>query len=115
MKELPDLIDLYEHNKDKGVVVVGVNFEEISLQDLKRFVVEYDIPFPVLHSEPIPVTPLGRVPALPTTYIIDPNGKLVAGEIGIVTRQHLEDYIASKMDTGEYDSVPVVQKKKSVL
>jgi hypothetical protein len=50
----------------------------------------------VLRSEPVPVTALGKVPALPTTYIIDPNGNVVAGEVGLVSRQDLEDYIASK-------------------
>lgn len=50
----------------------------------------------MLRSEPVPVTPLGKVPALPTTYIIDPDGKVVAGEVGLVSRQNLEDYIARK-------------------
>jgi hypothetical protein len=54
------------------------------------------IPYPVLRSEPAPSTPLGPVPALPTTYIINPDGKVVAGEVGLVTRQNLEDYIAGK-------------------
>lgn len=35
-------------------------------------------------------------PALPTTYIIDPDGKVVAGEVGLVSRQDLEEYIAGK-------------------
>jgi len=33
---------------------------------------------------------------LPTTYIIDPHGKVVAGEVGLVSRQNFEDYIAGK-------------------
>jgi hypothetical protein len=44
----------------------------------------------------VPVTALGKVPALPTTYIIDPDGNVVAGEVGLVSRQSLEDYIAGK-------------------
>jgi peroxiredoxin len=96
MKELPDLVSMHEGNKDKDIVVVGVNFESIGNEQLKTFVAEQSIPYPVLRSEPIPVTALGKVPALPTTYIIDPDGKVVAGEVGLVSRQDLEDYIASK-------------------
>ena len=96
MKELPDLVDLHENNKDKDIVVVGVNFETIDNEQLKSFVEKLSIPYPVLRSEPVPVTALGKVPALPTTYIIDPAGKVVAGEVGLVSRQDLEDYIASK-------------------
>ena len=96
MKELPDLVALHEDNKDKDIVVVGVNFESIGNDQLKVFVAEQSIPYLVLRSEPVPVTALGKVPALPTTYIIDPDGKVVAGEVGLVSRQNLEDYIAGK-------------------
>ena len=100
LKELPDLVSLHENSRDKGIVVVGVNFEAIGQGALKAFVAKQAIPFLILRSEPIPVTPLGRVPALPTTYIIDPQGKLVAGEVGIVTRQNIEDYITTNQAKG---------------
>ena len=96
MKELPELISLHESNKDKNIVVVGINFEDIESKDLKQFVSEKAIPYTVLNTEPVRVTPLGKVPALPTTYIINPEGKVVAGEVGIVTQENLEDYIAQK-------------------
>ena len=96
MKELPDLVDMHESNKDKDIVVVGVNFETIGNEQLKSFVEKLSIPYPVLRSEPVPVTAVGKVPALPTTYIIDPAGKVVAGQVGLVTQQDLEDYIAGK-------------------
>jgi len=96
MKELPDLVAMHENNKDKDIVVVGVNFESIDNDQLKAFVAKQSIPYPVLRSEPVPVTALGKVPALPTTYIIDPDGKVVAGEVGLVSRQNLEDYITGK-------------------
>jgi len=96
MKELPELIDLHENNKDNDIVVVGINFEEIKRENLKAFVSKKSIPYAVLNTVPVKETPLGLVPALPTTYIIDPEGNVVAGEIGIVTRENLETYIAQK-------------------
>ena len=95
MKELPELIDFHENN-DVDAVVVGINFEAIEPKDLKEFVNTKTIPYPVLSTLPVKNTPLGSVPALPTTYIIDPEGKVVAGEIGIVTRENLESYISQK-------------------
>ncbi len=96
MKELPDLVSLHQGNKDNDIVVVGINFESIAPERLKTFVAKHSIPYTVLRTEPVPRTPLGSVPALPTTYIIDPTGKVVAGEIGIVTREDLEDYIGQQ-------------------
>jgi len=95
-KELPDLAALHQKHRDRDIVVIGINFEDIGLRELKQFVAEQQIPYPVLRSKPVRNTPLGPVPALPTTYIIDPTGKPVAGEVGIVSQQHIEDYIASQ-------------------
>lgn len=95
-KELPDLVSLHENNRDQDIVVIGINFEEIGQNELKKFVAEQQIPYPVLRSEPVRSTPLGPVRALPTTYIINPAGKVVAGEVGLVTQQNIEDYIAAQ-------------------
>ena len=95
IKELPELIDFHTNN-DLNAVVVGINFEEIEAKELKAFVNTKTIPYAVLSTVPVRKTPLGPVPALPTTYIIDPEGNVVAGEIGIVTREGLETYISQK-------------------
>ena len=96
IKELPDLISLHEDHKDGDIVVVGINFESIDPARLKAFVAKHSISYPVLRTDPIPMTPLGPVPALPATYIIDPSGKTVAGEVGIVTQKNLEDYVEGR-------------------
>lgn len=111
IKELPDLISLHEGNKDSDIAVVGVNFETISNERLKTFVAKHSIPYMVLRTEPVPMTPLGPVPALPATYIIDPGGKTVAGEIGIVTQENLENYIQDKKATDNYAGDTVVNNK----
>lgn len=96
MKEMPELISLHESNKNNDIVVVGISFESIEQKYLKEFVSDKSIPYTVLNTEPVQVTPIGKVPALPTTYIIDPEGKVVAGDVGIITQQDIEDYIANK-------------------
>jgi len=50
----------------------------------------------VLRSEPSATTPLGPIPGLPTTYIIAPDGSPVARQVGPVTGEQLDDYIAKK-------------------
>jgi hypothetical protein len=48
--------------------------------------------------DPIPVTTLGPVLGLPTTYIISPEGERVARQEGPVTRKALEAYLARKRE-----------------
>ena len=39
---------------------------------------------------------LGPVPALPTTYIVSPDGEVVARQVGPITAQALESFIKRK-------------------
>ena len=95
LEEIPDLVDLYDNNRDK-LVVLGINHEEVNDEYLKEFVESHLISYPVLRAEPVPVTPLGPVLGLPTTYIISPEGEAMARQEGPVTREAIEKYIARK-------------------
>jgi thiol-disulfide isomerase/thioredoxin len=95
-EEIPDLVDFHDRHKEKDAVVVGINFEDIGTEQLATFVDSFLISYTVLRSEPSAETPLGPIPGLPTTYIIAPDGSPVARQVGPVTTQQLEDYIAKK-------------------
>ena len=97
LEEIPDLVDLYENNR-KDVVVLGIAYEEVNLDYLKEFVESHFISYPVLRMDPIPVTTLGPVLGLPTTYIISPEGERVARQEGPVTRKAIEAYLARKRE-----------------
>jgi len=109
IKELPDLAELHEENKGSNIVVVGINYETISNERLKGFVDAYEIPYPIWRSAELLVTPLGNVPALPTTYIIDPEGNAIAGEVGVMSKQALKDYIAKQMTLEKYSKYNIKQ------
>ena len=59
-------------------MVLGVNMEDIRLAPLAEFAEDMFVSYPVLRSRPKPMGELGRVTGLPTTYIVSPEGKLVA-------------------------------------
>ena len=73
-----------------------MNFEDIGVEQLTSFVDSFLISYPILRSEPLPATPLGPIPGLPTTYIIAPDGSPVARQVGPITGEQLEEYIERK-------------------
>jgi thiol-disulfide isomerase/thioredoxin len=95
LEEIPDLVALYEDNRDT-IVVLGIDFEEVNSDYLREFVDSHLISYPVMNTEPVPVTELGPVLGLPTSYIISPEGELMARQEGPVTRAAVEKYIARK-------------------
>lgn len=97
LEEIPDLVDFHERHKDRDAVVVGINYEDIDPKQLRAFVEEYFISYPVLvSSDMAPPNPDMPVGGLPTTYIISPEGELVARQVGSITADLLEKYLARK-------------------
>jgi thiol-disulfide isomerase/thioredoxin len=99
LEEIPDLVELYEENRD-SLVVIGVDYEEVNEEYLREFVDSHFMSYPVVRMDPVPVTPLGPVLGLPTTYIISPQGERVARQEGPVTREAIEAYLERKQQEG---------------
>ena len=92
-EELPELEVFHSNHKDKDAVVLGVAMERIKKERLQKFVEEQFLSYPILVMEPAASTELGRVPGLPTSYLIDPQGELAARQVGPVTLEDLEAFI----------------------
>ena len=95
-EELPELEVFHANHKDKDAVVLGVAMERIKKERLKAFVDEQFLSYPILMMNPAASTELGRVPGLPTSYLINPKGELVARQVGPVTVEDLESFINSE-------------------
>jgi peroxiredoxin len=92
-EELPELEVFHSNHKDKDAVVLGVAMERIKKERLQKFVEAQFLSYPILMMDPAASTELGRVPGLPTSYLIDPQGELAARQVGPVTLEDLETFI----------------------
>lgn len=94
LEEIPDLVAFHDRHRDKDAVVLGINFEDIPQDQLRAFVDEYFISYPVLRNgDMAPPSERLDVGGLPTTYIISPEGVPVARQVGTVTAEALEKFI----------------------
>ncbi|MEW7979820.1 MAG: TlpA disulfide reductase family protein [Candidatus Sedimenticola endophacoides] len=91
--EMPELDAFHREHKDQDAVVVGVNLERIGLERLNEFVEMQEVSYPIMHSASSFKTALGRVKVMPTTYIVSPQGELVAREEGMVDKEMLEGFL----------------------
>lgn len=74
--EIPELNALAKQWEEKGVTVVGVNFDALRGEELKKASEALGISFTVLADDPGERLDLPRSEALPVTYIIDDKGKI---------------------------------------
>jgi peroxiredoxin len=77
--ETPDLVRLYEIHRKKGLVVLGVNLDDIIIPaseglDLQKFLQQIEVSYPILKGNEDVFDAYGQVPAQPTTFLIDSKG-----------------------------------------
>ena len=94
--EMPELQSFHDDHADKGAVVLGINAENIGEQQLKDFLETYFITYPIYMAGPTRESGLGSIPGLPTTFVVSPDGELVARQVGPVTREMLEIFIEKR-------------------
>lgn len=93
-REMPALQAAYEAYRDKGVVVVGVNFGE-SQATVRGFLSRRGVTFPVvLDRDQQITTKVYGVKSFPTTVFIDPRGTVQAVHVGELNRQLIDQYLA---------------------
>jgi len=95
LEEIPDLSDFHDRHKDKDAVVLGINTETLTQQRLADFSDSYLISYPVLRgsNDASASYMLGPVPALPTTYIVSPSGRVMARQVGPLTGEMIESFM----------------------
>jgi len=88
--EMPSMEKLYRRFKAAGLEIVAVNLQE-DRDSVQRFVDEYELSFPVLLDTTGRIGATYGARSIPTTYIVDRDGFVLAGTIG-----------AREWDTEEY-------------
>ena len=89
--EMPSMEKLYRRFKDKGLEIVAVNLHE-DRSSVQSFVDEYELSFTVLLDSTGRVGATYGARSIPTTYILDRDGFVLAGTIG--TREwNTEEYL----------------------
>ena len=94
LKEIPDLIALYEQRKD--VIVIGVAMDVDDPKVVLDFVKSMSINYPIVLGDRKIASQLDDVSLLPSTYFFDPEGNPAARQQGIISRESIEEFIDSK-------------------
>lgn len=80
--EMPTIEALYQRYKDRGLEVLAVNLDVLSTAGVEAFVKEVGVTFRVVLDPSGATARAYRVLGLPTSYLIDRAGNLVAREVG---------------------------------
>ena len=92
LKEMPELSAL--HVMREQVEVVGLAYEDISVEDMRAFLEQHPVAYPIMIVDPMdPPRDFATPRGLPTTYLIAPDGKVARHFLGPVTAHDLENAV----------------------
>ncbi len=87
--EIPVLIDLAKRYKDR-LQIVGVSVDDEDPEDVKKFAEHFGMNYPIVMASPEIVAEYGGVPALPTLFVINTDGKVVQKHEGLYSPELYE-------------------------
>lgn len=94
-EEIPGYVDLYHKYKKDGLVIVGASLDQNGPKVVKDFVRNYSVSYPIALADPTIVSQFGGVDAIPTTFLIDRQGRIRDKKVGEMPTQEYEQKIKS--------------------
>jgi peroxiredoxin len=108
--EIPWLEKLHDQYAAQGLEILGVSEDDLDLDDQAKLLKEkkdiadsaarLHINYPVLIDDNNVAKPYGGIDALPTTFFVDRNGKVVATTVGLADRDEIEADIKKALGSG---------------
>lgn len=93
-KELPELAAFAREHVRDHIKVWGLSVDtDASVDELAMFAQEHDVGYPIFKINPQALRVFGNIPGIPTTFLINPKGELVARHVGAMTANELMQMI----------------------
>lgn len=114
--EMPWLVDLQNKYGSQGLQIVGVAMDDSSKEDIAKFAKDMGVNYPVLLGKNA-VADEYAVPAMPESFFIGRDGKIMDKIIGLRSKSDLEDAVKAALNTqtgtsSASSSGPAVQPQK---
>jgi len=97
--EMPWFVDLQKEYGPQGLQIVGVAMDDSNKEDIAKFAKDMGVNYPVLIGKEAVGDEYGGVPALPESFFIGRDGKIVDKIIGLKGKGEIEDSIKKALDT----------------
>ena len=98
--EIPWFIEFEQTFKDKGFAVLGVSMDEEGWDIVKPYLEKSKINYRVLIGDDMTAQNYGGVDSLPTSFLLDKEGRIAATHIGLVSKSVYQNDINTLLGSG---------------
>ena len=95
--EIPWFMDFETRYKDRGFAVLGISMDEEGWEVVKPYIADHRINYRILLGNDEVGQKYGGVDSLPTTFVIDRQGRVVSRHVGLVSKSDYENEIKQSL------------------
>lgn len=100
--EIPDFIRLQDQYGSKGFAVIGISVDQNGKRILPGFAQALRINYPILLATSKVIRDYGNIYALPASFLIDRDHRILKHYTGMVTKDELEPIIVNALGINEF-------------
>ncbi|MBZ0264771.1 TlpA family protein disulfide reductase [bacterium] len=97
-KEIPGFIELQDQYGDNGLVIIGAAFGRDGKDAVAEFTKEWKINYPIVLADRETSNMYGGIRSIPTTFVIDQEGRVRAVHVGYVFKGIFEEQVKELLD-----------------
>jgi peroxiredoxin len=97
--EMPWFVELQNQYGAQGLQIVGVAMDDASKEDIAKFAKDMGVNYPILMGKEAVGDQYGGIPALPETFFIGRDGKILDKILGLKGKGAIEEDIKRALDT----------------
>lgn len=95
--EIPGMIEVYQKYRGKGLEIVGISVDRDGWPAINQFVKKLNITYPVVLGNGDVVDAYGGIDAIPTTFFVDRNGRVLQRHVGYMSKDEFEKAVKSSL------------------
>jgi peroxiredoxin len=100
IKEMPHLVELYKELNPQGLEIIGIAMDYDPEDQVRTMVTQKQIPYPIaIDKDGSAARAFGGVSLTPSTFLIDPQGRIVQYKLGEVDIKALHNRIIAMLAT----------------
>jgi peroxiredoxin len=96
--EIPWFADFEQKYKDRGFAVLGVAMDEEGWEVIKPYLAESKVNYRVILGNDTVAGLYGGVESLPTTFVLDREGRIASTHVGLVSKSDYENEIMQLLE-----------------
>ena len=101
--ETPWFVEFDKKYGEDGLEIVGISLDEEGVEPVKEFMERYSIEYTIVMGDEDTAQNFGGVIGLPTSFIVDQDGKFYSMHRGLVSKDLYEDEIERLLGIGEQE------------